>query len=136
MEFVSGNWYHIYNRGNNRQPIFFQERNYLFFIDKMSRYLLPHCDLISYVLMPNHFHFLIAADERAEQLLSDRPITINILSEGIRLLLSSYSKAINNTQELTLSSSQVLNILGVLSMIENTLKAQQKQQVARTATNG
>jgi len=29
--FQAGQYYHIYNRGNNRQDIFFERENYLFF---------------------------------------------------------------------------------------------------------
>jgi len=36
MHFEKGYTYHIYNRGNNRQRIFFNHRNYLFFIEKMK----------------------------------------------------------------------------------------------------
>jgi len=28
-----GTFYHIYNRGNNRENIFLQERNYVYFLD-------------------------------------------------------------------------------------------------------
>ncbi|MCO6493001.1 MAG: hypothetical protein J5I98_31570 [Phaeodactylibacter sp.] len=51
--------YHIYNQGNNREKIFLQERNYLFFLGKMRRFLLPLVDILAYCLMPNHFHWLV-----------------------------------------------------------------------------
>src|SRR5215207_11399818 len=101
MNFISGNWYHIYNRGNNRQPIFPQERNYIYFLGKVRKYILPHCEIIAYVLMPNHFHFHIEADERTEQVVSKPLNPSNVLSEGIRLLLSSYSRGINKQEGFT-----------------------------------
>ncbi len=58
-------YYHIYNRGNNKQPIFFKNDNYLFFIQKIRDQLLPVADIIAYCLMPNHFHFIIHANENS-----------------------------------------------------------------------
>jgi hypothetical protein len=54
-----GNFYHVYNRGNNRQRIFFEERNYLYFLRLFEKYLSPLVDVYAYCLMPNHFHLLI-----------------------------------------------------------------------------
>ena len=59
MYFLSESFYHIYNRGNNRERIFFQYRNYNYFKEKLKKYLLPFVDVISWCLMPNHFHGII-----------------------------------------------------------------------------
>ena len=59
MKFEPHTIYHIFNQGNNRQPIFFQERNYYFFLEKMKTHLLPYGDIIAYCLMPNHFPLAI-----------------------------------------------------------------------------
>ena len=37
---VAGEYYHVYNRGNNRQPIFFERENYLFFLMRLRERLL------------------------------------------------------------------------------------------------
>ena len=95
MEFFKNELYHLYNRGNNQQKIFFQPDNYIFFLKKVRRYVLPYCNILSYSLMPNHFHFLIHADERTIATKTIRDHAKNVLSEGIRLLLSSYTQAIN-----------------------------------------
>ena len=42
-----GCYYHIYNRGNNRQNIFFENENYTYFLDKLDQYISPVCDVIS-----------------------------------------------------------------------------------------
>jgi len=95
MEFFAGELYHIYNRGNNKQKIFFSPDNYFFFLKKVRKFIMPLCDILAYCLMPNHFHFLINADSRtvATRLIANQQK--NILSEGIRMLLSSYTLAIN-----------------------------------------
>ncbi|MCE2789260.1 MAG: transposase [Saprospiraceae bacterium] len=51
--------YHIYNRGNNRAPIFFIEDNYRFFLQMFREKLSGYVDTFGYCLMSNHFHFLI-----------------------------------------------------------------------------
>ena len=95
MEFLRNELYHIYNRGNNQQKVFFKPDNYIFFLKKVRRYILPYCNILSYSLMPNHFHFLFYSDERTIATKTIRAQDKNVLSEGIRLLLISYAQAIN-----------------------------------------
>lgn len=57
MNLYNNQLFHIYNQGNNHQTIFFEDENYEFFIWKMRAYLLPFGSLVSYCLMPNHFHW-------------------------------------------------------------------------------
>lgn len=52
-------FYHIYNLGINGENIFKTDRNYLFFLSKLSEFLIPVCDVYAYCLMPNHFHLLV-----------------------------------------------------------------------------
>ena len=40
MHLLQDEFYHIYNRGNNKQPIFFNHGNYLFFIKKLRGQIL------------------------------------------------------------------------------------------------
>src|SRR5688572_20112195 len=98
MHFISGNVYHIYNRGINKQVIFFNERNYNFFLYKLRKHLYPHCSILAYCLMPTHFHLMIKADERSEVLINHVLINQNVISNGMRHLLSSYSKSINKQE--------------------------------------
>jgi putative transposase len=63
MHFDQGEFYHVYNRGNNQQVIFFNERNYLFFLKKIREQLLPVSDIIAFCLMTNHFHFMLKATD-------------------------------------------------------------------------
>ncbi len=51
--------------------------------------------------MPNHFHFLIEANEKTGQIIPNTGISKPALSEGIRLMLSSYTKGVNKQQQLT-----------------------------------
>jgi putative transposase len=54
-----GQVYHIYNRGNNREDIFREDRNYVFFLELYAKYVLPVVDTFAYCLLKNHFHLLI-----------------------------------------------------------------------------
>lgn len=56
---LGGRYYHIFNRGNNGQQVFFSEENYKYFLQQFYQFLYPCVDLLAYSLMSNHFHFLI-----------------------------------------------------------------------------
>jgi len=101
MEFQKNELYHIYNRGNHKQRIFFNEGNYIYFLKKIRKFITPHCEILNYCLMPNHFHFLIYADERTivNKIIGKQEK--NVLSEGIRNLLHTYTKGINKQNHLT-----------------------------------
>lgn len=101
MQFTEGSFYHIYNRGNDKQTVFFQDRNYHFFLQKVEKYIVPNADLLAWCLMPNHFHFLVKANAASTKIVKEKPIPINALTEGIRLLLSSYAKAIQKQESMT-----------------------------------
>jgi REP element-mobilizing transposase RayT len=54
------NYYHLYNRGNDKQPIFLEERNYVYFLKQLHHYFDPQdIEIIAHCLMPNHFHLLV-----------------------------------------------------------------------------
>lgn len=93
--------YHLYNRGNNSQKIFFNRDNYLFFLKKVRKHLYPHCDILAYCLMPNHFHFLIYANANSEKTIKYGKGVANIFSENLRIMLSSYTQAINKQEKRT-----------------------------------
>jgi len=71
--FRPGHYYHIYNRGNNKQVIFRDNQDYCVFMDRLRQVLGIPTDqrvrlqpltreafsILSYVAMPNHFHFEI-----------------------------------------------------------------------------
>jgi len=62
MDFAFEHIYHLYNRGNNSQKVFFARENYLFFLEKLRKHILPHADLLAWCLMPNHFHLMISVN--------------------------------------------------------------------------
>ena len=53
-----GKYYHIYNRGNNRENIFKEDRNYAYFLKLYTFRVGPIADTYAYCLLRNHFHLL------------------------------------------------------------------------------
>jgi len=59
VPFLPDLYYHFYNRGNNRQAVFFERENYLFFLRRLKLFLVGYVDVIAYCLMPTHYHILV-----------------------------------------------------------------------------
>ncbi len=79
----TGNFYHVYNRGNNCQTIFFERENYVYFLRLAREHLIINAvDIVAYCLMPNHYHFLVYLRDET-------------LSDAMKSLSLSYTKAIN-----------------------------------------
>jgi putative transposase len=99
MYLTAGDIYHVFNRGNNKQRIFFSTENYFYFLQGVEKYLNPCCDILAWCLMPNHFHFLIHANSSAVRIVKDSSFERQQFSQGIKMLLSSYTKAINKQEK-------------------------------------
>lgn len=114
--FISGQYYHVYNRGVDKRTVFLRYGHYHRFISTIdsilntgsatprlkynqSLALKLKVEIIAYTLMPNHYHFLI------KQLLDDG------ITEFMHKLDTSYTKYIN------------LNLHRTGRLFENTFKA-------------
>lgn len=98
IPFVPELHYHIYNRGNNRERIFFEPENYLFFLKKIKQYLVPVADVLVYCLMPTHYHVVGRVKQTSEILeiseVSKSEVS-RVVSTAMMKLSVSYTKAIN-----------------------------------------
>lgn len=54
-----GNYYHIYNRGNNGIDVFFDSESYYHFLRLFDRYISPIAETYAWCLLKNHFHILV-----------------------------------------------------------------------------
>jgi REP element-mobilizing transposase RayT len=81
-----GEYYHLYNRGNNRERIFRGPGDYAFFLQRVHIYLTPILDVVAYCLMPTHYHLLVF-------------VRVADLSHRMQLLSISYTKAMNARYE-------------------------------------
>jgi len=112
-----GEYYHVYNRGNNKQNIFLDSRDWIRFLflilylqspvnfsqigrsvssyNKRSVFGIPtekiiknrYVELISFTLMPNHFHLVI------------REFKENGISQYMQRILNAYTKYFNTKYE-------------------------------------
>lgn len=78
-----GHYYHIYNRGNNGEQLFYTEMNYAFFLSRYKKYLSGHVITYAYCLIPNHFHLLVRivseqASRQFQKLFQSYALSINI----------------------------------------------------------
>ena len=64
VQFATGEYYHIFNRGADRASIFRTDADYLEFIGRLKRNAERYrIGVIAYCLIPNHFHFLLRQED-------------------------------------------------------------------------
>ena len=98
---VPGNYYHIYNRGNNGIDIFFDNGNYEYFLKLYQQYIYPIAETYAWCLMKNHFHFLVyirseneIKKEALEYSTVEKPKILDA-SKQFGHLFNAYTQAIN-----------------------------------------
>jgi putative transposase len=122
MQFEPNHMYHIFNRGNNAQKIFFNHENYLFFLKKVRSYICPYADILAWCLMPNHFHLMVYVNQTgiilsekvtenrkkklpestSEQVTESHQLTRErTLNDSISIMLRSYTRAIHNQERIS-----------------------------------
>ena len=75
---------HVIQRGNNRQPTFFAEDDFRFYLECLKAAATTHdCEIHAYVLMTNHVHLLIT------------PRRTNAIAKAIQSLGRRYVQYIN-----------------------------------------
>ena len=83
-------YYHIYNRGINGETIFKTDENMRYFLKLVEKYLTQNITILSYCLIPNHYHFLLRIDCEPE-----------IATQAFSNLFNAYAKAFNKQQDRT-----------------------------------
>ncbi|OGV62967.1 MAG: hypothetical protein A3K19_18260 [Lentisphaerae bacterium RIFOXYB12_FULL_65_16] len=79
----AGALYHVMNRGNRRARVFRRRADYEMFLDRLGRFAKEFdVDVLSYCLMPNHFHAFLRTREAN-------------LSRFMQSLLTSYTVFVN-----------------------------------------
>ncbi len=82
--FYKNTYHHLYNRGVDKKKIFFDKKDYLYFIRKMNEYKKKYLiKILCYCLMPNHFHLFVKQTEDTG------------ISEFIRDLINAYTRGTN-----------------------------------------
>ncbi len=88
---IKENWvYHVLQRGNNRQAIFFSDKDFLVFKEYMLMAKTKYpCRIFAYALMSNHFHLLL------------QPLEKKNLSYFMKMLSQKYTQYINKSYSRT-----------------------------------
>jgi REP element-mobilizing transposase RayT len=89
VKFQAGEYYHVFNRGANRRPIFLSSENYLYLTGKIEKYASFGIRVVAYCLMPNHYHFLL------------RQTGDYSVSEFMQSVFNAYTKAFNKMYKRT-----------------------------------
>jgi REP element-mobilizing transposase RayT len=91
---VPGQYYHVYNRGNNGETIFLEPRNYTYFMRLYKKFTCPFAETYAYCLLKNHFHFLIRVKDASDPKGFQNPSGLSP-SQQFGNLFNAYAKAIN-----------------------------------------
>lgn len=100
LELIPGYFYHIFNRGINKEKIFYNEGNYHYFLKKYDEYFSNFADTYAYCLLPNHFHLLVRIkDYEKDSIFLKDGIFTRKPGEQLRRFFISYSMSINKQQK-------------------------------------
>jgi len=91
--------FHIYNRGISGMPVFFEHKNYAYFLQQYTKYAHPWVHTFAYCLLENHFHLQVRvkSEEALAQIIKkdkEKPSYWHV-SNGFSSFLQSYTRAIN-----------------------------------------
>jgi len=103
-----GKYFHIYNRGINKCDIFQYPSDYEHFLNLYGKYIHLIADTYAWVLMKNHFHFLIRIKEEEDikffkslkASMSKEPVSIELMKKPLPYrqfshLFNAYAKYFN-----------------------------------------
>ena len=95
-----GKFYHIYNRGINGQSIFYEDRNYRYFLRLYMKHVLPIADTFAYSLLGNHFHVSLRIKTVQEltgvEDLSGHVLTPRKPHQHFSNMFNAYTRSFNN----------------------------------------
>jgi len=149
---TTGNFYHIFNRGVNKNDIFFSERDYKRFLttaihyknfthkftsssvsdtvsEKLEKMEKPKIQILAYCLMPNHFHFLIKQLEEGgitwfiQHLINSYVHYINIKHNRVGPLLQGpFKNVLVDSDEQLLHLSRYIHLNPLISNLTTDFK--------------
>jgi REP element-mobilizing transposase RayT len=85
-------YFHVFNRGNNGENLFFTKENYRYFLRRYQFFLSSYVDTYAYCLIGNHFHFLIKVKNK-----NDENYHLKV-SHQFRRLFQAYALSINKQE--------------------------------------
>ncbi len=95
--------YHLFTRVSGNEMIFLKDKNYPYFLNQISKYLLPFLDIYAYCLLPKQFSLFVCFHSQSQicknlnieekELSKDQEH--KFLMQPVSNLLNSYAKAYN-----------------------------------------
>ena len=83
--YKANSYYHVFNRGNNKENIFFDKNDKIYFLKNFIIYAKSYCIKVdAYCLMRNHFHSILKTGVRPHD-----------LSRFLHAFMTKYSMYIN-----------------------------------------
>ena len=99
---IEGQYFHIYNRGVNKEDLFKEERNYHFFLQQYKLYSSDVLETLAYCLLKNHFHLLVYVKENVEVPRRDGQGMFKMnASKQLGHFFNSYAQSINKAHQRT-----------------------------------
>jgi putative transposase len=90
-----GTYYHVFNRGTNREDVFREPRNYDYFLKLFAQYIEPVAETYAYCLLRNHFHCLVRIRDEEASNDARQTVAAHPASGQFGRLFNAYAKAIN-----------------------------------------
>lgn len=105
----------MYNKAIDKRKLFYEDVDYQRFLNNFKKYFSPYLDVISFCLIPNHFHFMIRIKEeknvdiafiKSEDTVASRKYILkelswsDFLSDQFRRAFSSHALFINRKYQL------------------------------------
>jgi putative transposase len=88
INFGSNHYYHVFNRGVNKQAIFFEEDHFSICLRLIHKYLSVYSvKLFTWCLMPNHYHFILWTELE------------NGISRFVQVVFNAYVQSLNKRIE-------------------------------------
>ena len=92
-------FYHVFNRGANKQNIFLRNEDYAFFLKKLQKlYTKYDHSIVVYCLMPNHFHISLRT--------RNTPVKAGLVDGPLAYTYSSIREAFGKTPRFLLDNEQ------------------------------
>ena len=90
MKFADEEYYHIYNRGAHKAPIFFSSENYRYLLSLIRKHAPHHrIRVVAYCLLPNHYHLVLKQEARGS------------ISKFLQTVFNAYVQAVNLQRKLS-----------------------------------
>ncbi len=103
--------YHIFNRAVGNEVLFIDQTDYIYFLNKIERFILPVADLISYCLIPNHFHLFIRVLDQEAILTNLKIVYVESIEDRINQAFSNFFNSYTKTYNLRYNRKGKLFIL-------------------------